>query len=1691
MASRMRISWLIFALLVVGPVRVATAQSFGNEWIKPNQQYYKVTVGETGIYRLTYADLQAAGFPVAGVDPRRVQLFFRGKEQAIVVQGQQDARFDPADVILFYGQQNDGTLDAELYVAPEAQPHPYHNLYSDTTAYFLTWRLDAGVGQRMATFAENNVTNLPTEPFHLKEEARRFATEFSAGRQYPLGATTQIAARLSAFDYGEGWTGTRLKQGETADYPLRVASPAPTGPRPQLTLVLAGRNGLPHSVTVQVGPNAGSLRPLTDVTFDYYDSYQLTESLEWSDVGAGQFVVRLTVNGVGGKADNISLSYARLTYAQSANAESGNLAINLPTNTAGKSYVVISNPPPNPILLDITNTDAPEQIAANVVGEKLTAVVPNTAAPRRLLLGEAKAASVPRRVEFATLDATATFWIISHADLHQPGGRYSDPVAAYQAYRSSPEGGSHRAEWVDVDQLYDQFSYGEASPVAIRRFCRYLFDQGRPEYLLLIGKGLTVDYNYHRRDPAINELVYFVPTGGYPGSDAVFSAGLGNSDGITPGVVTGRINAYRSADVASYLDKVKEQEAATLTADYEATDAREALWKKRLLHISGGITANEFTTFGRYVDDFKQVATGDFLGGKVSTLSKKSDNATELINVSEEVNQGVALITFFGHSSAVRIDIDIGWASDDELGYRNQGKYPAILMNGCNAGNIFSNTYTFGENWISTPNRGALNVVAHSSTGLSSVLKGYSDSFYQTALGDSVWIDQPLGKAKIEAERRLLSTSANTWEAYPAHVQQMVLQGDPAVLLFGRGRPDYEVNAQRVSVKPLQPGPVTASSDSFAVELAVRNFGRTSRDSLAVQINRTLGNGTTVTYGPRYFPPVAYQDTLRFTISSTEVTTSADQSSGNNRFEVILDEANRVPELNEDNNRAILEYFVPVSGTVNLLPHNYALVSSPAVALQVQPGNLPQALAGDQLREFLIELDTSAYFDSPLKRQTSLSATALGQWPVNLPIIIDSTVYYWRSRYATPQEGEVEEWTPTSFTYVNNSPSGWAQRQAAQFLEDEVTGLTYDNRWKFIETQLSVAVDAYGSEHAEEFPSVLVNGKNFIITGNSGERCRDDSFNGMAFDRNSLQPYLPLLRPGYDRLDPNSCGPLPQVINTFSNQQVATGGLLDQFVDKLKEGDPVFLFSIGELNYAGWSAATLEKLREIGVDTAKMRDLQSGEPLIILGRKNAAPGSATVVRADTTGGQSAINQAISLNEQITGQYQQGSIVSARIGPASAWTSLQTRVIRDQADSVKLSLIGESNSGQTTVLIDNVTEPTVDISTISAAQYPYLRLRFETEDAVDQTPAQLKQWLVHYIGVPEGTLLHTAVAGKSTLAEGEPFFATFDFCNASAYDFTDSLAVVYTFTNQPTQAATTDTMHIAPLFAGDTVTFSIATSTVGRAGVNDLVVNVNPRLLPEQSYHNNRASLPDFFTVIPDHTHPVLDVAFDGKYINNGDVVSPRPLIAVVVRDENPILRKQDTTGIHLYLKKHGVADAVATDFERVRLSADNVTFAPATNEQPFTLTFQPELEDGTYTLRVQGEDASGNVSATQPYEISFVVVNQSTIICFYPYPNPLSTDTYFTFTLTGPTVPERLAVHIMNVTGQVVRDITTADFGALRLGSENVRYRWDGRDRFGNLLPNGMYLYRTVVQGSTNFELRTASEGRSVSTGVGKLFILR
>ena len=120
----------------------------------------------------------------------------------------------------------------------------------------------------------------------------------------------------------------------------------------------------------------------------------------------------------------------------------------------------------------------------------------------------------------------------------KPVASYSDVVKAYASYRASPEGGGYDTLVVTVDQLYNQFNYGETSSVGIYEFVKFMVNNGSPRYLFLIGKGRDV-YSHRSIALSTSQLKDLVPTAGAPGSDMAFSAGL-NGTTYEPAVPTGR-----------------------------------------------------------------------------------------------------------------------------------------------------------------------------------------------------------------------------------------------------------------------------------------------------------------------------------------------------------------------------------------------------------------------------------------------------------------------------------------------------------------------------------------------------------------------------------------------------------------------------------------------------------------------------------------------------------------------------------------------------------------------------------------------------------------------------------------------------------------------------------------------------------------------------------------------------------------------------------------------------------------------------------------------------------------------------------------------------------------------------------------------------------------------------------------------
>ena len=323
-------------------------------------------------------------------------------------------------------------------------------------------------------------------------------------------------------------------------------------------------------------------------------------------------------------------------------------------------------------------------------------VVRNTQAERTIFFtSQPKTVPAIRPVSFADWrNRKPTYLLISHEALMQPLSTTApagtpNAIQAYARYRASAAGGGYDTLTATMQQLFDQYSYGERHPLAIRRFARQMLRQssGPAPYLLLLGRSRSTPGI--RNDPQ-QATLDLVMTAGFPGSDGTFTAGLSTTEPDVPALPTGRINAGTSQEVMAYLNKVKEYESP----------ANLGLWRKNILHLSGGQSAGERDLLRQLVDGYQKQVTGPYLGARVTTFSKKTDNPVEPLPVAKPVNEGVGLITFFGHSGLDVTDLDIGFCTNDALGYHNAGHYPLLLVNGCAIGNFFFGRPTLTTDWV-------------------------------------------------------------------------------------------------------------------------------------------------------------------------------------------------------------------------------------------------------------------------------------------------------------------------------------------------------------------------------------------------------------------------------------------------------------------------------------------------------------------------------------------------------------------------------------------------------------------------------------------------------------------------------------------------------------------------------------------------------------------------------------------------------------------------------------------------------------------------------------------------------------------------------------------------------------------------------------------------------------------------------
>jgi hypothetical protein len=429
-----------------------------------------------------------------------------------------------------------------------------------------------------------------------------------------------------------------------------------------------------------------------------------------------------------------------------------------------------------------------------------------------------------------------------------------------------------------------------------------------------------------------------------------------------------------------------------------------------------------------------------------------------------------------------------------------------------------------------------------------------------------------------------------------------------------------------------------------------------------------------------------------------------------------------------------------------------------------------------------------------------------------------------------------------------------------------------------------------------------------------------------------------------------------------------------------------------------------------------------------------------------------------VSASITGGFSSGRMNTKMIGPALSWQSFHEQYSEKEIqDEIVYKIVGVKFSGETTMLFSDVSSGQ-HLSTIDATEFPYLQVEFNTTDELNLTSPQLNHWIVYYTPVPEGLVTYLGPRSQQIVSEGGVWDGLYGFINIGDRNFSDSLMVRYETYNHQTTTNDVNTIRIKAPAVGDTTSFTINIDTQGKKGLNDIGVYVNPRIAPEQYYDNNVITLIKHVNVESDFLRPVLDVTVDGRHLVEGDFVSTNPLITVKVWDENKNFIKESVDGMRIFLTYP--CDDFECDPVAIDLSSDMIKWFPATSTSDFRIEFRPaSLPDGYYILTVEGEDAQGNASGVEPYQVGFAVQAESTVNIMPPYPNPSSADVKFNVVISGEIIPSEVFLEVVDVNGKRIREFSTDH---VHIGTN--QWSWDGTDSAGSNVTPGIYIYKVFFE---------------------------
>jgi len=595
----------------------------------------KLLVKEEGWYRVSQPELLAAGL-TARINPQYLQLFVDGKEQPIRVIGGKDGRFGSRDAIEFYGVGLD---------TPS----------TDTRVYWLI------EGTQPGKRIDNHIFN---PPFRNPHSAIR-----NSFASYPYTIEkkdrTVYFAALKNGD-AENFFGPIIYQSPVNELlEVRHHDPA-TMEDALLEVVLQGVTNVPHRVKVLLNEAA-----VGEVTFEGQSQGLFKVEVSQSGLIEGENLVSLV--GQGGDMDISLLDSIRLTYWHTFTADEDSLKF---TVQGGSELSIDGFSHPRVRVIDITDPDDLFEVFGRAKnresGYAVTFRVPESGERTLLAFTEEKAKS-----PIEVFSDRPSFWhqerkgydliIISHRDFFD----------SLQPLKSLRESQGLKVALVDVEDLYDEFSFGNKSPKAIKDFLTLAKANWRkpPRFVLLVGDASFDPRNYL----GLGDFD-FVPT---KLIDTVYLETASddwfvdfNNDGL-PEMAIGRLPVQTSDEASIVVSKI---------VGYEKSSK-----KNEALLVADRVDNSDDFNFEGASEELRALLPADMTIRKIfrGQFSSDAQAKRELLN---GINQGALLVNFIGHGSTEIWRGSI-LTSDDAEALTNSLRLPFFISMTCLNG-FFQDVYT-------------------------------------------------------------------------------------------------------------------------------------------------------------------------------------------------------------------------------------------------------------------------------------------------------------------------------------------------------------------------------------------------------------------------------------------------------------------------------------------------------------------------------------------------------------------------------------------------------------------------------------------------------------------------------------------------------------------------------------------------------------------------------------------------------------------------------------------------------------------------------------------------------------------------------------------------------------------------------------------------------------------------------------